>query len=145
MSPFAIDEFVHVAPPRIAIALIAARIRIRTLRIRLAPAIARARHAGRVIAPWIAAAAFVLGYLLVCGYLDRQDLADENSRLKTERAALRLEKAELESMIAELHASRTQKLVYLIEADTTTEAKEKLARMAMMVAREHFDLIQEKK
>lgn len=92
------------------------------------------------VMPWLAGAAFVLAYLLICSYLDRQELAAENSRAAVATIALRHDKAELEERLAELVSSRQQKLIYLIEASSTAEAKDKLARLALMVATEHYNL-----
>lgn len=135
-----LDEVACHAPARFAFNAIALRKRLAILQTSLAGAIVWIRRAWRSAMPWLAGATFVLAYLLVSSWLDRHDMAVTNQQLRLAGDELTRDKVALESRLAELMATRARKLIYLIEADTTTEAKEKLSRLAMMVAAEHFEL-----
>jgi glutathione S-transferase len=135
-----IDEITHRAPARLAIRTGAIRKRIAAFWTQSKAALERIHRAWQAASPWLAGTAFVLAYLVICAWLDRADLRADNAQLRTATTELERDKAVLETRISELIATRTRKLVYLIEADTTSEAKDKLARLAMLVAAEHFDL-----
>jgi hypothetical protein len=135
-----IDEITYRAPARLALRVAALRKRLAALWTQSTAAIVSIHRASRAAASWLASVAFVLAYLLVCSWLDRADLAVQNAVLRAATAKLARDKASLEVRVAEFASTRTKKLIYLIEADTTTEAKDKLARLALMIAAEHFDL-----
>lgn len=89
---------------------------------------------------WLVAIIGVLLYLTVAAWIDNDELT-RNERVRDRAIAnLSADNEELRAQVAELAANRTQKLIYLIEAGSTTEAKDKLSRLAMMVAGEHFAL-----
>jgi len=97
-------------------------------RSRYSAVIAEVRRTWRLLERSLAGAALVLAYLVGHQWLAANDveLGFENRRLQDD--------------LAEIAAARTQKLIYMIEAGSTAEAKDKLSRLAVMVAAEQYNL-----
>jgi hypothetical protein len=89
---------------------------------------------------WLVAAIAALGYLVVAGWLENQELTYGERIRDRAIAQLSQDNAELRALVAEQAATRPHKLIYLIEAGSTTEAKDKLSHLAMQVAGAHFEL-----
>lgn len=135
-----IDELAYIAPPRIAIRALTLVAKLERIQRTCLAIIDRRRRAWSVAITWFAAGAFVLAYLLICSYLERHDLSLKNLEAARANAELQRDKESLEAQLAEAVATRTQKLIYLIEADTSVEARDKLQRLAMLISSEHFNL-----
>lgn len=135
-----LDEIAYRAPARCTIRAMTLLAALRSARDAWTAAFERRRRLWMQIITWLAAAAFVLAYLLVCSYLERADLAVKNEEAARAIAALQRDKTAAEAALSELLSTRTHKLVFLIEADSTMEARDKLQRLSMMVAEEHFNL-----
>lgn len=134
------DELGWRAPAQLAVRAIRIRERLELARIRYLAIVAKIRAIALTALLWLAGIALTLLYLLVCSYIDREDFAAHNDRLRAIVTTAAIENARLKAQVTELTATRTQKLIYLIEAESTKQAKEKLSRLAMMVAADHFDL-----
>lgn len=107
---------------------------------------AQARAAVRTwqrVQPWLAAAAFVLTYLVVNQWIAAMDLRDTLRETNAANVELDADNQRLKDELAELTASRTRKLFYIIEGGSTQEAKDKLSRLALMLAAEHYQMDQE--
>lgn len=102
--------------------------------------LARLQPAWQRVEPWLAALALVFGYLFLQQWIATMDLRDTLRITNAANVELDTENARLEEELAEAKAAHGQKLFYLIEADSTREAKDKLARASMLVAGAHFEL-----
>jgi hypothetical protein len=89
---------------------------------------------------WLVALIGALLYLVVAGWMDNAELTAGERVRNRAIARLSRENAELRADLAEQVGTRTHKLIYLIEAGSTTEAKDKLSRLAMDVAGYRFEL-----
>jgi hypothetical protein len=108
--------------------------------IRLAVLRAHLRRIWEALAPWLAGAALVLAYLLVQQWIEATDTREALRASNAANVELDFEVQRLKDDLAEANSNRTQKLIYLIEADSTREAKDKLSRLALMVAEQHYNL-----
>jgi hypothetical protein len=102
--------------------------------------LARLQPTWQRVEPWLAALALVFGYLFLQQWIATMDLRDTLRMTNAANIELDTENARLEEELAEAKAAHGQKLFYLIEADSTHEAKDKLARASMLVAGAHFQL-----
>jgi hypothetical protein len=132
--PRTLDEIEYRLPARYVIRFrdVSRRVRMAAIHLRYW----RDRLARQVL--WITAIAGVLGYLAVAAWIENRDLVYGEQVRDRAIAILSTENAELRRQRAEQDATRTRKLIYMIEAGSAKEAKEKLSSIAMLVAGERF-------
>lgn len=102
--------------------------------------VARIRRTWLRVQPWLAGAALVFAWLWIQAWMAAQELQLKLREANAANVELDFENQRVQDELAEATATRTQSLVYLIEADSTREARDKLARLALMVATESFNL-----
>jgi hypothetical protein len=132
--PRTLDEIEYRLPARYVIRFrdVSRRVRMAAIHLRYW----RDRLARQVL--WITAIAGVLAYLAVAAWIENRDLVYGEQVRDRAIAILSSENAELRRQRAEQDATRTRKLIYMIEAGSADEAKDKLSRIAMLVAGERF-------
>jgi hypothetical protein len=107
---------------------------------RIGCAIATARRGWALVQPWLAGAGLVMAYLLAQAWISASDLRNATAALRQERAILVDENKALRAELAEAGALRTGNLFFLIEGNSTRELRDKLQRLSMLIAGEHFAL-----
>jgi hypothetical protein len=127
-------EIQYRAPARVAIA-------VRQAQQRLEAAAARTSRIRRVLWDWLAAAAIVLAFLVLQGWLERRDLEDRLARVKAERDSFFTDKAQLASALAERVAMQPGGVYYVIEADSSQQAQAKLQHITLTLGAAHYDLM----
>jgi hypothetical protein len=121
------------APARIAINLRRAQQRLEWAAIRTA----RIR---RVLWDCLAAAALVLAFLVMHGWLAQRELEEQLRRAKAERDSFFTDNAQLRSALAERMTIAPGGVYYVIEAGDTEEAQAKLQHITLTLGAAHYDL-----
>lgn len=128
------EDLQYRAPARVAIAA-------RHVQQRLARFMTRTAAVRRVIADWLGAIVLVMAFLLVHGWLARQELKDELAHTLLERDGLFTDRARLQTQLAERTAlQNTGGMYFLIEADSSEEARDKLTRASVLAATYGYEL-----
>jgi hypothetical protein len=140
MLPHTLEEIEYRLPARYAIRLRAVSGRIRMGAIHVRYQVRSAHLFLQRSAWWITVITLVLAYLAIAAWMDNDDLRSAEVLRDKAIARLSQENTELRHALAEQVGTRNHKLLYLIEAGSTTEAKDKLSRLAMMFAAERFAL-----
>lgn len=133
-------SFRYQRPARLVILESDLRRRVDALCTRWAPTARIALRIWQRAAPWLAAFAVVLAYLLVAAWLENQDLRVKVRELHVAALELDLENAQFEAQISDMAATRDVPLFYVIESGSTREAQDKLQRLAMLVAQQAYAL-----
>lgn len=134
MSARSLDELL---PQRAAIRWICVR---RWLRPRALAAIEGLGRAWSKAAPWLAGAAVVLAYLLVCAWIDRRDAVADASVAFKAVAFLQQENRSLRSRLVQRDMTSTRNLFYVVEGETLDEAATKLQRLSLAIAGDAYDM-----
>jgi hypothetical protein len=133
---FALDDFEYRAPARYAIRISRVRAQARELQARLEAW----RPLMHTVQRWLAALAAVLLYLLVCAWMQNAELREGQRAGARDRLQLETRNAYLEAEIAEAMATRGEPMFYVLEAGSPREARDKLQRLGMMIAKRHYEL-----
>jgi hypothetical protein len=129
----AVDYLEYSGPARLSIAW--SRSRARTLVL-----ITTAKRWWQLVQPWLAGAGLVMAYLLAQAWISAGEHENAAAALRQERAVLVDENKALRAELAEVSALRTGNLFFLIEGNSTRELRDKLQRLSMLIAGEHFAL-----
>jgi hypothetical protein len=134
----ALENLEYRAPARQAIRITQARAILRHRHAQLVAIAASPR--ARALQRWLAVFAFVLLYLLVCAWIQNAELRDDKRAGTRAIAESEARVAYLEAEIAEAAATRDSPMFYVIEAGTPREARDKLQRLGLLIAKRHYEL-----